>query len=172
MIHEARMCIDAPSDAHVQQYTAVGSDESHEGNVPPERLIPSDDEPYVNLIEEQHFYQKSCPLIALHSMFPWPHGVKTMPEVDQEIGGTKPVEFERDKRALEALIEQFAHAQVPICSPTLYLVVCPTRSGSAGVICIWIIICVSSANNGNLWRIWVDPLRISPSPIRSSGSRT
>ena len=47
--------------------------------------------------------------IALHSMFPWPHGVKTMPEVDQEIGGTKPVEFERDERALEALIEQFAH---------------------------------------------------------------
>src|SRR6267378_3721380 len=58
----ARMCIDAPSDAHVQQYTAVGSDESPRGNVPPERLIPSDDEPYVNLIEEQHFYQKSCPL--------------------------------------------------------------------------------------------------------------
>jgi len=46
--------------------------------------------------------------IALHSMFPWPHGVKTMPEVDQEIGGTKPVEFEHDKRELEALIEQFA----------------------------------------------------------------
>jgi hypothetical protein len=46
--------------------------------------------------------------IALHSMFPWPHGVKTMPEVDQEIGGTKPVQFERDKRELEALIEQFA----------------------------------------------------------------
>src|SRR6266853_3289517 len=58
----ARMCIDAPSDAHVQQYTAVGSDESPRGNVPPERLIPSDDEPYVNLIEEQQFYQKLCPL--------------------------------------------------------------------------------------------------------------
>jgi hypothetical protein len=46
--------------------------------------------------------------IALHSMFPWPHGVKTMPEVDQEIGGTKPVDFEHDRRELEALIKQFA----------------------------------------------------------------
>jgi len=38
----------------------------------------------------------------------WPHGVKTMPEVDQEIGGTKPLEFVRDRDALEALMEQFA----------------------------------------------------------------
>src|SRR5258706_4054793 len=46
--------------------------------------------------------------IALHSGVPWPHGVKTMPEVDQEICGTRPVEFERDRRELQALIEQFA----------------------------------------------------------------
>jgi hypothetical protein len=46
--------------------------------------------------------------IALHSGLPWPHGVKTRPEVDQEIGGTRPVEFSQDRRQLEALIEQFA----------------------------------------------------------------
>ena len=46
--------------------------------------------------------------IAIHSGLPWPHGVKTMPEVDQEIGGTRPVEFTRDRRELEELIEQFA----------------------------------------------------------------
>ena len=46
--------------------------------------------------------------IALHSGLPWPHGVKTRPEVDQEIGGTRPVEFTRDRRELEMLIEQFA----------------------------------------------------------------
>src|SRR2546423_7752954 len=34
--------------------------------------------------------------IALHTPLPWPHGVPTMPEVDQNVGGTKPVEFERD----------------------------------------------------------------------------
>ncbi len=46
--------------------------------------------------------------IALSAPMPWPHGVRTPPEVDQEIGGTKPVEFDRDRRALEALIDQFA----------------------------------------------------------------
>ena len=46
--------------------------------------------------------------VALHSGVPWPHGVKTRPEVDQEIGGTRPVEFTQDRRQLEALIEEFA----------------------------------------------------------------
>ena len=45
---------------------------------------------------------------AIHSRLPWPHGVKTRPEVDQEIGGTRPVEFGRDRRELERLIERFA----------------------------------------------------------------
>ena len=38
----------------------------------------------------------------------WPPGVKTPPQVDQEIGGTKPVEFARDRVELEALMEPFA----------------------------------------------------------------
>lgn len=46
--------------------------------------------------------------IALRAPMPWPPGVKTRPEVDQEIGGTKPVEFASDRRTLEALIEEFA----------------------------------------------------------------
>jgi hypothetical protein len=46
--------------------------------------------------------------IALQSPMRWPHGIKTRPEVDQEIGGTRPGEFTQDKRALEAMIDQFA----------------------------------------------------------------
>ena len=46
--------------------------------------------------------------IALDTSMKWPPGVKTRPEVDQEIGGTKPVEFEADRRTLETLIEQFS----------------------------------------------------------------
>lgn len=46
--------------------------------------------------------------VALNAPMKWPSGVKTMPEVDQEIGGTKPVEFARDREQLEALIEEFA----------------------------------------------------------------
>src|SRR4051812_10370641 len=29
--------------------------------------------------------------VAIHTSLPWPHGVPTMPEADQDIGGTKPV---------------------------------------------------------------------------------
>ena len=45
--------------------------------------------------------------IALYAPFPWPHGVKTMTEMDQEIGGTQPAEFEADRRELLQLFERF-----------------------------------------------------------------
>ncbi len=47
---------------------------------------------------------------ALEVPVPWPHGVKTMPENDQLIGGTPPVEFERDRVQLKALIERFCQS--------------------------------------------------------------
>lgn len=37
----------------------------------------------------------------------WPSGVQTMPEVDQEIDGTPPVEFAKDLADLEAITEDF-----------------------------------------------------------------
>jgi hypothetical protein len=43
---------------------------------------------------------------ALYLPFPWPHGFKTRPEVDQLIGGTKPKEFAADKALLAVLIER------------------------------------------------------------------
>jgi Protein of unknown function (DUF1569) len=49
--------------------------------------------------------------IALNAPMKWPPGVKTVPEVDQEFGGTKPVEFASDRQELEALMEQFAAKQ-------------------------------------------------------------
>ncbi|MFN0111746.1 MAG: DUF1569 domain-containing protein [Blastocatellia bacterium] len=45
--------------------------------------------------------------VALGSPFPWPHGVKTRPEMDQEIGGTPPEDFQRDLQELETMIERF-----------------------------------------------------------------
>ena len=45
---------------------------------------------------------------ALWLPFPWPHGTKTMPEVDQFAGGTQPTGFEADRRMLIALTEDFA----------------------------------------------------------------
>lgn len=48
--------------------------------------------------------------VALELPLPWPHGIKTMPENDQLIGGTPPAEFERDLAQLEVLIEQFCQS--------------------------------------------------------------
>jgi hypothetical protein len=49
--------------------------------------------------------------IALHTLLPWPHGVPTMPEVDQQIGGTRPVDFERDRHKVIDLLRRFVEAE-------------------------------------------------------------
>jgi hypothetical protein len=46
--------------------------------------------------------------IALHTPLPWPHGVPTMAELDPQREGTKPAEFERDRRLVEEMIRRFA----------------------------------------------------------------
>ena len=47
--------------------------------------------------------------IALHLPLAWPEGsIRTVPEVDQEIGGTTPTEFERDVADLETRLRAFA----------------------------------------------------------------
>jgi Protein of unknown function (DUF1569) len=45
--------------------------------------------------------------IALYAPLPWPQGIKTRPEMDQQIKGTPPDDFERDRAQLVALIERF-----------------------------------------------------------------
>lgn len=60
---------------------------------------------------ENLFTRTAVKWIALRAPLRWPHGVKTMPEMDQGIGGTPPVEFERDRQELERLIERFAEEQ-------------------------------------------------------------
>ena len=43
--------------------------------------------------------------IALYAPLNWPRGVPTRPEVDQEVGGTKPSSFAADVTQLEMLVE-------------------------------------------------------------------
>jgi hypothetical protein len=43
--------------------------------------------------------------IALYLPVRWPPGILTRPEVDQELGGTRPVDFAADVAELEALID-------------------------------------------------------------------
>jgi uncharacterized protein DUF1569 len=44
---------------------------------------------------------------ALWVPIPWPRGFKAVPELDQQIGGTSPVEFEADMRELHQLLDRF-----------------------------------------------------------------
>jgi hypothetical protein len=47
--------------------------------------------------------------VALSTPMPWPKGVATTPEVDQEREGTAPGEFEEDLARLLEITEDFAH---------------------------------------------------------------
>lgn len=42
---------------------------------------------------------------ALYLPLPWPAGILTRPEIDQELGGTRPANFAADLAQLEALVE-------------------------------------------------------------------
>lgn len=45
---------------------------------------------------------------ALQVPLPWPHGVPTLPEIDQQAGGgTPPAEFEEDRTRLLSLVERY-----------------------------------------------------------------
>jgi hypothetical protein len=43
--------------------------------------------------------------VALYAPIRWPPGILTRPEIDQELGGTKPLDFETDLAQLETLVE-------------------------------------------------------------------
>jgi hypothetical protein len=45
---------------------------------------------------------------ALYLPSKWPHGVQTRPEIDQEIDGTVPGEFDEDRQVLLGMVERFA----------------------------------------------------------------
>ncbi|MBI4906746.1 MAG: DUF1569 domain-containing protein [Acidobacteria bacterium] len=57
--------------------------------------------------------------IALRVPLPWPKGVQTRPEADQELGGTPPHEFVSDMGNLIGSITRFARAR-PRCQDTLH----------------------------------------------------
>ena len=59
-------------------------------------------------------------MVALHTPMTWPKGVKTVPEADQEQGGTKPEAWVRDLAELLGRIEAFTSvegARHPIFGP-------------------------------------------------------
>jgi hypothetical protein len=57
--------------------------------------------------------------VALYAPLPWPAGILTRPEVDQEIGGTSPIEFAADVAGLEALLDVVT-AQAAAAGPPVH----------------------------------------------------
>ena len=53
--------------------------------------------------------------IALYLPVPWPAGIQTRPETDQEAGGTRPVNFGSDIENLESLLRSMTDEQMPAC---------------------------------------------------------
>lgn len=45
--------------------------------------------------------------VALRVPMRWPHGIRTRPEVDPKRTGTRPVEFDADRREVVALMRRF-----------------------------------------------------------------
>ena len=46
--------------------------------------------------------------MALYAPLPWPAGIPTLPELDQQGGGTCPTDFSGDVREVESLLERIA----------------------------------------------------------------
>lgn len=63
--------------------------------------------------DKSNFFTRSALMkwLSLKAPMQWPHGIKTTPENDQEIGGTRPVEFEADRQKLLQAIERFVATQ-------------------------------------------------------------
>ena len=53
--------------------------------------------------------------IALYAPLRWPAGIRTVTEIDQETGGTKPQDFVDDVRELETRLRRFAEDQQAMC---------------------------------------------------------
>ena len=45
--------------------------------------------------------------VAPWAPIPWPKGFNTVPELDQQAGGTPPMEFDNDVRELQSLVDCF-----------------------------------------------------------------
>ena len=58
--------------------------------------------------KDNWFNRNVAKWVALRTAVPWPKGIKTMPEVDAEKGGSPPDVFERDRRKAIELLEAFA----------------------------------------------------------------
>ena len=82
------------------------------GRMSAHQMICHLNDSFLAVTGQRHISPASGPLqrtvikwIALYAPLKWPRGVPTRPEVDQEVGGTKPSHFAADVTQLEMLVE-------------------------------------------------------------------
>ena len=84
------------------------------GKMTPHQMICHLNDSFRSVIGEREVSSRKSNLLArtvvrwlaLYAPLKWPHGVPTMPENDQERGGTPPEDFKRDVEALALTIER------------------------------------------------------------------
>jgi len=58
--------------------------------------------------------------IALNIPFKWPRGVKTRPEMDQQVGGTKPLEFAKDVAEFHAMFGRYCTTETNLAPHPMF----------------------------------------------------
>ena len=89
------------------------------GKMTPHQMICHLNDSFGSVIGEREVSSRKSNLLtrtivrwlALYAPLKWPHGVPTMPENDQERGGTPPEDFKHDVEALALMIERVTSPQ-------------------------------------------------------------
>ena len=89
------------------------------GKMTPHQMICHLNDSFSSVIGEREVSSRQSNLLtrtvvrwlALYAPLKWPHGVPTMPENDQERGGTPPEDFTRDIDMLASMIERVTSPQ-------------------------------------------------------------
>ena len=89
------------------------------GKMTPHQMICHLNDSFKSVIGEREVHGDKSSLLtrtvvrwlALYAPLKWPHGVRTMPENDQEQGGTPPEDFQRDLDALVLMIDRVTRAE-------------------------------------------------------------
>ena len=53
-------------------------------------------------------FRKIAKWVALYVPLPWPKNLGTLPEMDQQLGGTRPTDFQADVNRLKEVLERFS----------------------------------------------------------------
>ena len=113
------LLVETDRDGILRRLTTITPDSSRKwGRMTPHQMICHLSDSYLgcmggrNIAPATNLFNRTfVKWIALRTPAPWPKGVPTRPEVDQEVGGTPPAEFASDRERLADLVERFSRRE-------------------------------------------------------------